>query len=230
MTVGILVIHGFTGGPYEVEPLVQYLQHTTHYLIESITLSGHGEDLQLNGYTHMHWLMEAELAFRTLQRHVDRIVVIGFSMGGLIAMYLAKRYPVYKLVLLSAAAKYVSPVQLTRDLQILVNDTMRGVVKDNSMYQNYRRKFRKVPLQAVIEFLKCTRKVSRYIAHLTLPIFIVQGQRDEVVPYVSAQYLYNKISSSEKYLYMSQTGKHLICYSEDCAKWFEKVRQFIIVK
>ena len=230
MTVGILAIHGFTGGPYEVEPLVQYLHETTDYVIESITLSGHGEDLQLKGYTHTHWFMEAELAFRTLQRQVDRIVVIGFSMGGLIAMYLAKRYPVDKLVLLSAAAKYVSPIQLTRDLQILVNDTMRGVVKENSMYQNYRRKFRKVPLQAVIEFLKCTRKVSRYIAHLTLPVFIVQGQRDEVVPYVSAQYLYNKISSAEKYMYMSQTGKHLICYSDDCADWFEKVRQFIIVK
>ena len=54
-------------------------------------------------------MMEAELAMRRLQKEVDRVIVVGFSMGGLIAMYLSLRYPVDKLVLLSAAAKYISP-------------------------------------------------------------------------------------------------------------------------
>ena len=33
--------------------------------------------------------MEAELALKKLQKEVDRVIVVGFSMGGLIAMYLA---------------------------------------------------------------------------------------------------------------------------------------------
>ena len=57
-------------------------------------------------------MMEAELAIRKLQTEVDRVIVVGFSMGGLIAMYLALRYPIDKLVLLSAAAKYISPRNL----------------------------------------------------------------------------------------------------------------------
>lgn len=228
MVIGILVIHGFTGGPYEVEPFVRYMQQHSDAIIETITLRGHGDELDLKGRKHIDWLMDAELALRRLQKQVEEIVVVGFSMGGLIAMYLAKRYNVNKLVLLSAAAKYVSPVQLTKDLQVLVNDTLHGLLNENSLYQNYRRKFRKVPLQAVIEFLKCARKIEPYIGHLTLPVFIVQGRLDEVVPFHSAQYLYNKIGSVEKYIYMSETGKHMICYCEDCEAWFKKVCHFVI--
>ncbi|NQD52654.1 carboxylesterase, partial [Bacillus altitudinis] len=43
--IGCLCIHGFTGAPYEVEPLAEYLKQTTDWTVQSVTLPGHGEEL-----------------------------------------------------------------------------------------------------------------------------------------------------------------------------------------
>ena len=114
MKTGVLCIHGFTGGPYEVQPFADYLKNiqrleqslSLHYLVMVRTL-------ELKNFTAEHWMMEAEIAFDNLQKEVDKVIVVGFSMGGVIAMYLANRYKVKNLVLLSAAAKYIYPYPTT---------------------------------------------------------------------------------------------------------------------
>ena len=72
MSVGVLCIHGFSGGPYEVEPFTTYLRSHTNWIIEEPTLSGHGEELHMSGFKAKHWLMDAELAFRTLAKKLTR--------------------------------------------------------------------------------------------------------------------------------------------------------------
>lgn len=94
MSIGVLMLHGFSGGPYEVMPLVDYIQKHTNWTIEMPTLCGHGETLSLKGYTAEHWLVDAEIAYKKLADKVKEVYVVGFSMGGVIALYLANRYPV----------------------------------------------------------------------------------------------------------------------------------------
>lgn len=36
MSVGVLCIHGFSGGPYEIEPFTAYLRAHTDWLIEEL--------------------------------------------------------------------------------------------------------------------------------------------------------------------------------------------------
>lgn len=99
--IGCLCIHGFTGAPYEVEPLTQYLKQKTDWNVQSVTLPGHGDELQLKGILYQEWIATAELELLSLYRTCDTIFLIGFSMGGMIASYLAAKYPVARLVLLS---------------------------------------------------------------------------------------------------------------------------------
>ncbi|MCY7518237.1 alpha/beta fold hydrolase, partial [Bacillus safensis] len=113
--IGCLCIHGFTGAPYEVEPLAQYLKQTADWEVQSVTLPGHGDELQLKGILYQEWIATAELELLSLYRTCDTVYLIGFSMGGMIASYLAAKYPVARLVLLSAAAKYVNPKQIMQD-------------------------------------------------------------------------------------------------------------------
>ena len=47
-------------------------------------------------------------------------------MGGIIAMYLANRYTIDKLVLLSAAAKYIYPSQLLQDIKDIAKEAVVG--------------------------------------------------------------------------------------------------------
>ena len=229
MTVGILILHGFSGGPYEVQPFADCVRKHTDWLVEMPTFSGHGEadSLHMKGYKAEHWLMDAELAYRSLAKKVDEVMVAGFSMGGVIAMYLAKRYPVKKLLLLSAAAKYMSPLQLAKDIRSMADDAFHHKLRENELFQRYRHKLTDVPLSATIQFMEIVRKTAPYIGHITCPVFIVQGALDEIVPAATAQYLYDKIPAAKKQLYISDCGKHHICYSEDCDEWFLKAVAFL---
>lgn len=227
MKVGVLMIHGFSGGTYEIQPFADYIATRTDWLIKMPTLPGHGEVLSLKGYKAIDWLMAAEVAYRNLAKQVDEVIVVGFSMGGIIALYLAKRNKVKKLVLLSAAAKYVSLSQLVRDLRDVADDALHGLLKDNELFQRYTFKLRNVPFSATIEFMKLVRLVEPYIPHISNPVYIVQGEQDGIVPKTTAAYLMERLPSEEKYVYMSETGKHYICYSEDRDKWFEDVFDFL---
>lgn len=227
MSVGVLFLHGFSGGPYEVEPFATYLKQNGDYEVMMPIFSGHGETLMMKGFKAKHWLMEAEIAYRQLAKRVDEVVVVGFSMGGLIAMYLAIRYPVKKLVLLSAAAKYVSPSQLVRDFKGVAADAIHGAVSENKLFQHYLYKLRNVPFTATVEFMKVVKLVDPYMEKITCPVFIVQGKQDGIVPSQTAQYVFSRLTVHEKELYLSETGKHLICYSDDCEEWFSRVLTFI---
>ncbi|MEG0259653.1 MAG: alpha/beta fold hydrolase [Lysinibacillus sp.] len=227
MKIGLLCLHGFSGGPYEVEPFINYIAENTDWLIEAPTLSGHGESLLLRGFTSKHWLMDAELAYRSLAKRVDEVIIVGFSMGGLLAMYLAKRYKVKKLVLLSAAAKYVSPIQLLKDFKEMATEAYRKQLKDNELFLRYQHKIGNVPVSATVEFMKVVKAIAPYYKDIKTPVYIVQGKMDGIVPYQTAKYLYDQLCATEKHLYFSDMGKHHICFSEDCQDWFSHVLRFL---
>ncbi|MBS7345587.1 MAG: alpha/beta fold hydrolase [Caryophanon sp.] len=227
MKIGVLCIHGFSGGPYEVQPFADFLKRQTTWEVVVPTLPGHGDVLSMRGHTHHEWLMAAELAYRALARRVDRVIVVGFSMGGLIAMYLAKRYRVHKLVLLSAALKYASPMQLTKDIREMAQHFRKRTLKQHELYKRYATKLRDVPIQSTFEFMKLVALVKPFYATITAPTFIVQGEHDGIVPNKTAALLYETLQCTPKRLYISPVGKHHICYSADCNDWFEEVYRFL---
>lgn len=226
MKTGVLFIHGFTGGPYEVRPFVDFLKQHTDWEIAVPTLPGHGVTSDLKNVTAESWMMEAELAMRKLQKEVDRVIVVGFSMGGLIAMYLSLRYSIDKLVLLSAAAKYISPWILLKDLGILLSGSVKKF-PPNTFYHLYNYKLRYTPIHATKEFLRIVKTVKPYYHLIQTPVCFVQGMHDGIVPFKTAAFLYGKIGSKNKKIIKSPLGKHHICYSEDSKEWFEKVWTFM---
>lgn len=227
MRKGVLILHGFSGGPYELGPFVAFLHERTEWEIVTPTFCGHGDELSMQGYKAEHWLMDAEIAYRQLAKKVDEIFVVGFSMGGVIAMYLAKRYPVKKIVLLSAAVKYMSSVQFIQDLRMLAREAVHGHLRDNELFRRYEYKLKNVPLSAAVEFTRIVKKVEPYMGHIEVPTFIVQGEKDGIVPSMTAQFIYDQLKASEKHVYLSVNGKHHICYSDDNNDWFCRVLDFL---
>src|SRR5690625_7902218 len=96
-----LILHGFTGGPYEVEPLTKYLRDRTDWTVVVPVLEGHGKELQLQDVTYEKWIKDAEDALMDLQKRCNEVYVIGFSLGVMIAACLVTVYRVAQLVLLS---------------------------------------------------------------------------------------------------------------------------------
>lgn len=227
MKTGVLCIHGFTGGPFEVQPFADYIEKETDWIVKIPTLPGHGETLDLKNRSAETWMMEAELALRELKKQAERVFIVGFSMGGLIAMYLAMRYKIDRLVLLSAAVKYISPVQLLEEIQSVAWDAVKGRLAENAFYHLYEYKLTKTPLRSTFEFLRVVKMVEPYYKLIDVPVFIVQGKKDGIVPVSAAEFIYENIGSKEKYLIHSESGRHLICYSDDCEDWFKEVMGFL---
>src|SRR5690625_5233476 len=98
---GCLIINGFIGGLYEVEPLTNYIKEKTNRQIEVHVLTTHGTEIDLEHVNYEKWLRDAVEALITLKETCETIYVIGFSMGGIIAAYLTANYQIDRLVLLS---------------------------------------------------------------------------------------------------------------------------------
>ena len=69
--------------------------------------------------------------------------------------------------------------------------------------------------------------IEPYYGQIKIPVCLVQGKKDGIVPYATAEFLFNQIGSEKKELIYSEMGKHHICYSEDCNDWFNKVLLFL---
>ena len=151
--IGCLIIHGYTGGPYEVDPLAEFLRDNTDWHIEVPTLPGHGKELHLKNASYKRWIQAAEKELRKLQDSFDEVYVIGFSMGGMIAAYLAAKYKIDKLVLLATSGKYLNFKQIGLDVAEVIGDGLRGTLEENKLYHHYRKKLGTVPLKANIEFM-----------------------------------------------------------------------------
>ena len=85
----ILCLHGFSGTPYELKPLSTRLGKLD-YTVSTPVLIGHGKTTQqLADSRWPDWLMSAKDAFDELSEGKYPVTVIGFSMGGLLALKLA---------------------------------------------------------------------------------------------------------------------------------------------
>lgn len=109
--LGILVFHGFTATTDSVSLLVDAL-HRTGVLVRAPLLAGHGASSPeaLRGITCTDWLTDAEKAFSQLSASCEKIILVGHSMGALLALNLAVRHEsrVDSLVLAAPAIKLYS--------------------------------------------------------------------------------------------------------------------------
>lgn len=213
--IGCLVIHGFTGGPYEVEPLVNYLKENTNWYMKVPTLPGHGKELHLENAAYKMWIQTAENSLKQLNKVCDHVYLIGFSMGGMIASYLAAKYEIKKLVLLSTSGKYLSMKQIVLDLGEIFGDKLKGSLNENKVYHQIQMKKGSVPFQANIEFMKLVKKTRKYLKEVKSPVFIAQGHMDGMVPYKTAYYLDKEIPSSKKEMVLFDQSRHQICLGDD---------------
>ncbi|UQZ33336.1 hypothetical protein C2I18_07050 [Paenibacillus sp. PK3_47] len=212
-----LFIHGFTGGIHEISPLSLFMeQHNYHSRTFAIKgLGGSRQDL-LQADRH-EWRRVAEEELQGLLKTGNRVHLIGFSTGALIASYLSVQYQarIKSLTLLSA------PVFPLNTLEIL--KTLGSV----SMLRNYLRKFGSTPAKATREFQRLVRESFEIYPRIEIPTLIVQGKRDHLVKTKSAGFLQQTIPSSLKQVMMVENSGHMVCHCQDSERIMKEVLQFI---
>jgi carboxylesterase len=113
---GVLCLHGVTGTPFEVRPLAEHFGRLG-CSVEAPMLAGHGGTLADLASTRWNdWFRSAEEALGRLEARTGGgpTAVCGFSMGGLLALRLARLYPAR----ISALVLMSTPLRL-RPLEVL---------------------------------------------------------------------------------------------------------------
>jgi carboxylesterase len=211
-----LLFHGFTGGPFEVQPLSDYLQRKGTPC-EVPKLPWHGEDMtELESKQWTDWVDAAEKHALWMTAKYGSFDLVGFSMGGLLAAYLASRYPVRRLVLLNTAVVYVSPRRLL--------NVIRGDWKYRD--RDYFTKMKSTPIRAAWQFTRLVRHLKPEIAKVSVPTLIAQSKKDHIIHPSSARYIYNKLGGYRKLTWYAKS-KHLICLDEDAQQLFKDVSVFL---
>ncbi|MCS6939590.1 MAG: alpha/beta fold hydrolase [Roseiflexaceae bacterium] len=216
---GILLIHGFGGDPAEVRPLAAACIREG-YSVHAPLLPGHGAlPDALASVRWQQWVEAAAQGFAMLHRHCSEVVVIGFSMGALIALLLAANLPVERLALLAPA--------LSLRGQLLVNlssiaryaiswyyplagadfkdPALRALIRhrapdadlDDPVVCEQLRRTVRVPLAAIHQLTLLQQQARRMLPRVTAPTLVVQGRDDATVDPRSAGQVVRHIRSTD---------------------------------
>jgi len=105
---GALLAHGFSGTPGELRPLAERLAKQG-YSVEAPLLAGHGGSQdELAAVTWRDWVSSARQALDTLRARCATVVLVGFSMGGAITLYLVLQRRLCKTAVFSGKSRPMS--------------------------------------------------------------------------------------------------------------------------
>ena len=182
-----LIIHGFGGGPEETAFLETYLK-TKELDTYSVLIYGHGGSKKdLKSSNCADWIASVESFISSLRQKYARIVLLGFSMGGLLSIYVANTPQIDKIVLVNTPIFFWNMKIILKDIAI----TIKNPRSEKLNY--YMESITKTSLKSGIDFLHLLHKTKKKIEKVKKPTLIIQCKGDESVHYKSGRYIKNKM-------------------------------------
>lgn len=234
-----LVLHGLGGGPYEVAPVTAALE-ADGLTVSSPVLPGHeGPGPVMPASNWRDWARAAETAFDALAATGGPVVVLGFSTGGTLALWLATRRPVARLVLMAPflAVRFsrfipVRPSRYLRPLSRLLPNLPRRppAVRDRAMRRRAAAadRFRTFSLEATLSALELIDEVVALVPTIDVPTLIIQGRLDTVVDPAGAAWLARHLVAGRARLVVLPRSDHLVAFDRDRDALIEQVRAFVL--
>lgn len=219
----ILLIHGFAGGNYDYNSLGNDLELYNSFDVFTFTLPGH-ERMIIDKVTREDWIKKAEDEIeKIINANYKEVYVIGHSMGGVIASHLASKYKeVKKLVLAAPAFHYLA----FKGDKV---DVIESIKKLPNLFKNYDpeevlSRIFKIPAPTIKEFMKLVEEHTKDIKDITCPTLILHGEKDDIVPVDSVQYVYDNIKSKSVTLIELHSLTHDLFMNDR----YDEVRDIIV--
>ena len=193
MKKAVVIIHGFVGSLYDNEYLMNYLSLDKDFSVFAHTLPGHHEEDSYQKVEYQEWPKFIDKIIENLISYgYKNIYIIGHSMGGILAGYVASKYKeVKKIVFLNAAYQYLNFRQNKIDML------------KNKDYKDYVEVFDRVLHTSIPFFLEFTKLVKEYyvcLDSIKQDSLILQSNMDQVIPIENGISIYEHIQSQHKYL------------------------------
>jgi carboxylesterase len=184
-SMGVLVLHGFTGNPYSMRPLAERCAGAG-YSVELPRLPGHGTSLE--DLVPRRWsdLVEVAVAsYDELAQRCDKVAVVGLSVGGGLTALIAEERPAI------AGCVFINPMlkgpgaeieQGLRDLidsglDVLATDSDSDIKKEGvseAKYEGW-------PLRALQSVIDGVEVVDANLSSITAPSLLLSSRVDHTV-------------------------------------------------
>ncbi|MGJ3237837.1 MAG: alpha/beta hydrolase [Anaerolineae bacterium] len=212
-----LLVHGFPGTPSEMRPIAEVF-HGMGWAVRGVLLPGFGRDIEtILERTHEDWVSAVGAELFALKQAYQRVILIGFSMGGAIVMTLADRHQVDGIVLFSPFVEvdhllwkalpvvrfFVPKIKIFKLFKPNFSDeqTREGIRRfmpdadlDDEQVQRDILEF-ELPVSMFDEIRTIGRKASEVAPHLNTPSLVFQGMQDELVQPTQTRSLINRMGA-----------------------------------
>lgn len=191
--VGVVLVHGFTGTPYEMRFLGVELARAG-YTVHGLRLPGHGtrvEELDRTGW--QDWTRAVEDAFDEMRLLCRHVAVVGQSLGGLLALHLGGTRPE-----VAAIGSLAAPLWLDGLAGRVAEWAARGALRWPAIPKLARSDVRdprvrrenpcydEIPTRALGELARFMKLVGGELEAVRAPVLVLHGRRDHTAPVACA--------------------------------------------
>lgn len=223
MTIGALVLHGFTSSLDTVNGLAPLLE------AEGIPyrmpyLRGHGSTPEaLRGVKWRDWVDDAAAALDDLLTEVDEAVVVGLSMGGLVTMTLLLERPqrLAGAVLVAPFLEAADP--LARFCELLAVFVKNFPAPKPPEYENYVcTNYTWFPTDSFVQCHRFQKHLAPRLGDIDLPLLVLGSRVDKVAAPRGVQRVYDSAGSADKAIrWFEKTGHEMMQGCENDAVFVE---------
>jgi len=231
-SLGVLILHGFTGGRATVESIVPRAE-ALGLPWRLPRLRGHWtrpEDLV--GVTYADMLDDAGAALTELRGIAPRVALVGLSVGGLLALNLALDLSadVESLVVLAPALRYVNRLaSLSTILAPLIktwSGDPAGGFADKSLAARAGN-YASFPTATFVSIYRAGREVEARLPRVTQPLLVIGARHDQTVHPRSSQFVYDRAGSVQKELVWFERSGHELLLDCEADAVTDRVSQFL---
>jgi carboxylesterase len=227
--LGVLLIHGFSATTAEVRLLADRL-HAENYTVSAPLLPGHyATPEELNATRWIDWLDAVDFAYQMLAQKCPNVFVGGESMGAVLSLWLASKYPEIAGILAYAPAMRLN-ISAVDQLKLRIaswfqDDFPKEHFDANEHWQGYTVN----PLKGVVQLLRLQRATLKQLPKIHQPIMIVQGRLDRTIHPQSGEIILSKVASpaEAKQLDWMEESSHVVILDNELDQIVNLTLQFI---
>jgi len=229
--IGVLVLHGFTSHVSCVSDLRFPLEEMgLPYRIP--ILRGHGgEWTDLKGVTAEQWYEDAEDSLLDLLTECRRVVVVGLSMGGLVALDLAarRRKQVAGVATIAAALKFRDPLAVLTPLiaRVIPSWPSPKAFHDKELEKQRNRNYPRFPTRAFSELYRYASLLENQLSFVSADALIVQSRKDQIINPRAAEIIHERLGSKRKELVWFEESGHEMLLDMEAARVTAAVADFV---
>jgi carboxylesterase len=233
-----LLIHGLSGTPYEMRYLGERLA-AAGVRVLGVRLKGHASaPEELGASDHTDWYESVVEGLERLREFGDANVVIGLSMGAILAARLAadQREAVCGLVMLAPAfflpTKTRVALRLMRSVRAWGDKVYFRSGAGSDIHDDAARSVhpgtRLMPLGAVLSLVELSERMRPRLSEVVQPALVIHSRLDHTCPYDrNVEYVMRHLGSTDKRAIALEESYHVIAVDSEKHRVADETLDFI---